>query len=53
MLLSIQMSDLVGWGLKNVYGRDDEDREEEGNGAKEGLRCVFEQGCSFGWKDPQ
>lgn len=42
------MSDLAGWGLKNVYGR-----EEEGNGAKERLECVFEQGYSFGWKDPQ
>lgn len=43
MLLSIQMSDLVCWGLKNVYGR-----EEEGNGAKERWGCVPEQGCSLG-----
>lgn len=47
------MDDLVGWGLKNVYGREDENREEEGSGAKERSGCVFQQDCSFGWKDPQ
>lgn len=41
----------MAWIEKCVWYGEDED-SEEGSGAKERLGCVFEQGCSFGWKGP-